>query len=110
MIEEKMMFSSYEKNEDPQRAITFGDGNQGLVKGLAKIAISPDHSIFNVFLVDSLDYNLLSVSELCNMGYESCLEGVNRQVKTFSTKTRNKLGKTGSAGVKTGSTGLNELN
>jgi hypothetical protein len=25
---------------------------------------------------------------------ESCLEGVNRQVKTFSTKTRNKLGKT----------------
>ena len=50
------MFSSYEKNEDPQRAITFGDGNQGLVKGLGKIAISPDHSISNVFLVDSLDY------------------------------------------------------
>jgi hypothetical protein len=23
------VFSSYEKNEDPQRAITFGDGNQG---------------------------------------------------------------------------------
>jgi hypothetical protein len=48
------MFSSYEKNEDPQRAITFGDGNQGLVKGLSKIAISPDNSISNVFLVDSL--------------------------------------------------------
>jgi hypothetical protein len=46
------MFSSYEKNQDPQRAITFGDGNQGLVKGLGKIAISPDHSISNVFLVD----------------------------------------------------------
>ena len=56
------MFSSYEKNQDPQRAITFGDGNQGLVKGLGKIVISPDHSISNVFLVDSLDYNLLSVS------------------------------------------------
>jgi hypothetical protein len=50
------MFSSYEKNRDPQRAITFGDGNQGLVKGLGKIAISPDHSISNVFLVDSLDF------------------------------------------------------
>jgi hypothetical protein len=48
-----------------QRAITFEDGNQGLVKGLGKIAISPDHSISNVFLVDSLDYNLLSVSQLC---------------------------------------------
>jgi hypothetical protein len=66
------MFSSYEKNEAPQRAITFRDGNQGLVKGLGKIVISPDHSISNVFLVDSLDYNLLSVSQLCNMGY-NCL-------------------------------------
>ena len=62
------MFSSYEKNEDPQKAITFGDGNQGLVKGLGKIAISPGHSISNVFLVDSLDYNLLFVSQLCKMG------------------------------------------
>jgi hypothetical protein len=43
-----------------------------LVKGLGKIAISPDHSISNIFLVDSLDYNLLSVSQLCKMGY-NCL-------------------------------------
>jgi hypothetical protein len=50
MTGEKRMFSSYEKNSDPQRAITFGDEIQGLVKGLGKIAISPDHSISNVFL------------------------------------------------------------
>jgi hypothetical protein len=61
MTGEKRMLSFYEKNEDPQRAITFGDENQCLVKGLSKIAISSDHSISNVFLVDSLDYNLLSV-------------------------------------------------
>jgi hypothetical protein len=72
MTGEKKMFSSYEKNRDPQRAITFGDGNQGLVKVLGKIVISPDHSISNVFLVDSLDYNLLSVSQLRQMGY-NCL-------------------------------------
>jgi hypothetical protein len=66
------MFSSYKKNKDPQRAITFRDGNQYFVKGLSKIAISRDHSISNVFLVDSLDYNLLSVSQLCKMGY-NCL-------------------------------------
>jgi hypothetical protein len=69
MTGEKRMFSSYEKNDDPQRAIAFGDGNQGLDKGLGKIAISPDQSISNVFLVDSLDYNLLSVSQLCKIGY-----------------------------------------
>jgi hypothetical protein len=72
MSGEKMMFSSYEKNDDPQRAITFGDENQGLVKGLGKITISRDHCISNVFLVDSLYYNLLSVSQLCKMGY-NCL-------------------------------------
>jgi transposase InsO family protein len=72
MTGEKKMFSSYETNEDPQKAITFGDGNQGLVKGLGKIAISPDHSISNVFLVEFLGYNLLSVSQLCKMGY-NCL-------------------------------------
>jgi hypothetical protein len=49
MAGEKRMFS-YEKNEDPQRAITIGDGNQGLVKGHSKIAISPDHSIPMFFL------------------------------------------------------------
>jgi hypothetical protein len=43
-----------------------------LVKSLGKIAISSDHSISNVFLVDSLDYNLLSVSQLYKMG-NNCL-------------------------------------
>jgi hypothetical protein len=72
MTGEKRRFSSYEKNEDPQRTITVGDGNQGLVKSLGKIAISPNHFNSNVFLVDSLDYSLLSVSQLCKMGY-NCL-------------------------------------
>jgi hypothetical protein len=48
------------------------DGNQGKVKGLGKIAITTEHSISNVFLLESLGYNLLSVSQLCHMGY-NCL-------------------------------------
>jgi hypothetical protein len=67
MTGEKRMFSSYVKNKDPQDSIIFGDGNQGKVKGLGKIAISSEH-----FLVESLGYNLLFVSQLCNMGY-NCL-------------------------------------
>jgi hypothetical protein len=39
---------------------------------LGKIAISPYHSISNVFLVESLGYNLLFVYQLCKMGY-NCL-------------------------------------
>ena len=72
MTGEKKMFTSYVKNKDSQDSIIFGDGNQGKVKGLGKIAISNEHSISNVFLVESLGYNLLSVSQLCNMGY-NCL-------------------------------------
>jgi transposase InsO family protein len=48
------------------------NGNQGKVKGLGKITITNEHSISNVFLLESLGYNLLSVSQLCHMGY-NCL-------------------------------------
>jgi hypothetical protein len=71
MTGEKKMFTSNVKNKDSRDSIIFGDGNQGKVKGLGKIAISFEHSISNVFLVES-EYNLLSVSQLWNTGY-NCL-------------------------------------
>jgi hypothetical protein len=39
------------------------------VLGYGKIAITTNHSISKVLLVDSLDYNLLSVSQFCEMCY-----------------------------------------
>jgi hypothetical protein len=54
MTEEKKMFTSYVMNKDSQDSIIFGDGNQGKVKGLGKIAITNEDSISNVFLVESL--------------------------------------------------------
>ena len=45
---------------------------------MVKIALTHDNSITNVYLVETLGYNLLSVSQLCGMGY-NCLitnEGV----------------------------------
>jgi hypothetical protein len=49
--------------------IMFGDNSEGRVLGYGKIAITTDHSISKVLLVDSLDYNLLSMSQLCEMSY-----------------------------------------
>jgi hypothetical protein len=72
MTGEKKMFTSYVKNKDSHDTIIFGDGNQGKVKGLGKISITTEHSISNVFLVESLGYNLLSISQLWHMGY-NCL-------------------------------------
>jgi hypothetical protein len=47
------------KNNDSHDTIIFGDGNQGKVNGIGKIAITTKHSISNVFLVESFGYNLL---------------------------------------------------
>jgi hypothetical protein len=80
MMEEKKMFTSYIKKKDSQDSIIFGDRNQGMVKGLGKIAISSEHSISNVFLVESLGYNLLSIGQLCNMGYNCIFTNVDVSV------------------------------
>jgi hypothetical protein len=66
---ERRMFTSFEKNECESDCITFGDNSQGQVLGFGKIAITTEHSISKVLLVESLDYNLLSVSQLCERGY-----------------------------------------
>jgi hypothetical protein len=66
------MFTSFEKNNTTSDSITFGDNSQGKVLGHGKIAITTEHSISKVLLVESLDYNLLSVSQLCETGY-NCL-------------------------------------
>jgi hypothetical protein len=59
------MFTSYVKNKDSHDTNILGDENQVKVKGLGKIVITIEHSISNVFLVEPLGYNLLSVSQLC---------------------------------------------
>jgi hypothetical protein len=65
----RMMFTSFEKNECESDCITFGDNSQVQVLGFGKIAITTEHSISKVFLVESLDHNLLSVSQFCEMDY-----------------------------------------
>jgi hypothetical protein len=63
------MFTSFEKNDCESDCVTFDDNSQGQVLGFAKIAITTEYSIAKVLLVESLDYNLLVVSQLCEMGY-----------------------------------------
>ena len=72
MIGEKSMFSSYSPTTNSNESIIFGDNSKGGVIGLGKVAITLDHSISNVLHVDSLSYNLMSVSQLCENGF-NCL-------------------------------------
>jgi hypothetical protein len=69
MIKERSMFTSFEKNDCPSDYIIFGDNSQDQVLGFGKIAITTEHSISKVLLVESLNYNLLSISQLCEMDY-----------------------------------------
>jgi hypothetical protein len=68
------------QERDSQDTIIFGDGNQGKVKRLGKIAITTKHSISNVFLVESHGYSLLSVSQLCHMGYNCLFKNIDVSV------------------------------
>jgi hypothetical protein len=63
------MFTSFKKNDYESDCITFGDNSQGQVLWFGKIAITTEHSISKVLLIESLDYNLLSISQLCEMIY-----------------------------------------
>ena len=65
------MFNSINENKSNGiDSITFGDNGKGKVKGPGKIAISNDLSISNVLLVESLNFNLLSVAQLCDLGFK----------------------------------------
>jgi len=63
------MFTSLEDSNGHEK-ITFGDNSKGKVEGLGKIAISNDKTLSNVLLVDTLSFNLLSVGQLCDLGYK----------------------------------------
>ena len=70
------MFNSINENKSNGiDSITFDDNGKCKVKGLGKIAISNDLSISNVLLVESLNFNLLSVAQLCDLGFK-CIFGV----------------------------------
>jgi hypothetical protein len=63
------MLTSFEKNECKNDCITFGDNSQDQVLGFGKIGITTEYSISKVLLVESLDYNLLPLSQFCEQGY-----------------------------------------
>ena len=72
MTREKSMFSSYSPMTQLNEKYCFWRQFKGDVISLGKLAITLKHSITNVLHVDSLSYNLLSISQLCEMGY-NCL-------------------------------------
>jgi hypothetical protein len=72
MTGERRMVTLFKKNDCESDCITFGDYSQCKVISFGKIAITTEYSISKVLLTESLDYNLLSVSQFYEMG-NNCL-------------------------------------
>ncbi|XP_075096504.1 uncharacterized protein LOC142174582 [Nicotiana tabacum] len=51
-------------------SIKFGDDSKGKIIGTRTIPFNNNYDITKVYLVDGLNYNLLSISQLCDSGYE----------------------------------------
>ena len=71
MTGDPRMFTSLEEDAHGYEKITFGDNSKGKVEGLGKVDISNDHTLSNVLLVDSLNFNLLSIAQLCDHGFKA---------------------------------------
>ena len=76
MTGDSRIFNSINTNESNGiDSITLDDNGKGKVKVFGKITISNDMSISNVLLVESLNFNLLSIAQLCDLGFK-CIFGV----------------------------------
>jgi hypothetical protein len=62
MTREKEIFTFFKENDCTSNTTMFDDNSQENVLGYDKIAISINHSISKVLLVELLNYNLLPVS------------------------------------------------
>ena len=67
MTGKKSMFQSLSPISG--EVVTFGGNSKGLITSVGKICIAPYPLTKNVLLVKGLKHNLLSISQLCDGGY-----------------------------------------
>ena len=72
MFENPEIFSNLTPFSGDQ--VTFGDNSKGKVLGEGNIGGFHSQFVKDVYLVDCLKYNLLSISQLCDLGYEVVFE------------------------------------
>jgi hypothetical protein len=70
MTDERKIFSHLDEDISDFGNITFGDYSKGGVKGIGEVPISKVYNLSNILLVDSLNFNLLSIAQLYGNGYK----------------------------------------
>ncbi|XP_070014140.1 uncharacterized protein [Nicotiana sylvestris] len=68
-------------------SVKFGDNSRGKIIGTGTIAFNNNCDITEVYLVDGLNYNLLSISQLYDSGYEVNLKKTGCAIEDETGKT-----------------------
>ena len=66
MTDDKDQFNKLDAKDG--RHVTFRDNAKGKIIGIREIGNPQSLSIHHVLFIDGLKHNLLSISQLCNMG------------------------------------------
>ena len=56
--------------------VAFGNGKSGEIHGIGKVGSMDTHAVENVYYVNGLQHNLLSVSQLCDKGNKVILSSI----------------------------------
>ncbi len=68
MIGDKSLFSHYVPGREG--SVAFGDGNTAKIMGRGIVEIPRVPTLKDVLFVDGLKHNLLSISQICDLGYD----------------------------------------
>ena len=63
-----------ELHERQEGHVTYGDNNKGRILGRGNMGSKDSLVISDVLLVEGLKHNLLSISQLCDKGYQVTIE------------------------------------
>ena len=72
MTGDESLFQELDRNKSGN--VSFGDNSKGVIRDIETIGNNSHTQIKNVFLVENLEYNLLSINQLCDKGYRVCFE------------------------------------
>ena len=72
MTGDKEKFSNLEVKDGGK--VIFGEKEKGKIIGQGKVSEDPSCSIDDILLVEGLNYNLLSISQLCDKGLRVIFE------------------------------------
>ena len=72
MMDDKDQFVTLEIKEGG--VVTFGDNGKGQIIRIGKIQITPSTFIKNILYVSGLRHNLISINQLCEIGYKFSFE------------------------------------